>query len=332
MTRETAAQRIEKIVIVTQKTRLEGLLERFNTRAQAKFWIEHMGQDFADYDREHDTYRRAVDAVARLAEGFERKVQRIDRSFLPTFLFTRHDLVVVVGRDGIVVNTAKYAAGPIVGVNPDPARWDGVLLPFSPASARRGIEAVLQGRYTAGQVTMAEVTLNDGQSLLAVNDFIIGRKDAASSRYALSWRGARETQSSSGILVSTGVGSTGWLSSVENMAESVTRLLVPNAAKLPRLKLGWDDPRLAFVVREPFGSRSSGIGITAGLLAAGESLVVESQMPEGGAIFSDGILDDALAFDAGCIATVAAAQRQAVLVLDPAAQGQRRTAGVGLPA
>ena len=38
---------IEKIVLVTRKTRLEGLIERFNTRAQAKFYIEHSGGDFA---------------------------------------------------------------------------------------------------------------------------------------------------------------------------------------------------------------------------------------------------------------------------------------------
>jgi NAD kinase len=311
---------LDKIVVVTQKTRLEGLLDRFNTRGQAKFWIEHMGTDFADYDREHDTYRRAVDEVCRTAERLERKVQRLERSFLPTFLFAPHDLVVTVGRDGLVVNAAKYVgARPIVAVNPDPARWDGVLLPFTPATARRGLVAALEEKALEKRVTMAQVTLNDGQSLLAFNDFLIGRKDHVSARYAVAWQGRRESQSSSGILVSTGVGSTGWLSSTQNMAECVSRLLSSRAPTLPRLRLGWDDPRLAFVVREPYQSRSSGAAIGAGIIAAGGSLVVESQMPEGGAIFSDGVAEDALAFDSGCVATVAAATRQARLVLDPQA-------------
>lgn len=313
--------RIDKAVVVTQKTRLDGLLERFNTREQAKFWIEHMGQDFADYDREHDTYRRAVDEVRRMAEGFDLKVQRVDRSFLPTFLFAPSDLVVAVGRDGLVANTAKYVgARPILGVNADPARWDGVLLPFSPATARRGLKAVLRNEHQARRVTLAEVRLNDGQSLLAFNDFLIGRKDAASARYTMAWRGAREPQSSSGVLVSTGVGSTGWLSSLGNMADALNHLLLPKAPVLPRLRLRWDDARLAFVVREPYRSRSSGVTIGAGLIAPGETLVIESQMPEGGAIFSDGVLDDALAFDAGCVATVAAASRHALLVMDPLAR------------
>ena len=313
----------EKIVVVTQKTRLDGLLDRFNTRAQAKFWIEHMGIDFADYDREHDTYRRAVDEVRRRAEGFERKVQLLDRSFLPSFLFAPQDVVVTVGRDGLVVNAAKYAgACPIVAVNPDPARWDGILLPFSPATLGRGVQAVLEGRSVEKRVTMAEVTTNDGQSLVAFNDFLIGRKDQVSARYALTWHGRREAQSSSGILVSTGAGSTGWLASTRHMAQSVARLLLPKAPALPDLRLAWDDPRLAFVVREPHASRSAGARIGAGLVAAGESLVVESQMPEGGAIFSDGVQEDALEFGAGCVATVAASSRHARLVMAPRASAR----------
>ena len=311
---------IEKAVIVTQKTRLEGLLEKFNTRDQAKFWIEHMGLDFADYDHEHDTYRRAVDGVRRVVESLELKLQLVERAFLPSFLFTPQDLVVTVGRDGLVANAAKYVDGhPIVGVNPDPARWDGVLLPFSPITARRGVLSVLEGRVAAKRVTMAEVSLNDGQRLLAFNDFLIGRKDHASARYAITWHGSREPQSSSGVLVATGAGSTGWFSSTQNMAESISRLLVPQRPTLPRLRMPWDDPRLAFVVREPYRSRSSGVAIGAGILPAGESLVIESQMPEGGAIFSDGVLDDALAFDSGCVATIKTAKKQALLVPDPLA-------------
>jgi NAD kinase len=316
-----------KIVIVTQKTRLDALLERFNTRAQAKFWIEHMDVDFADYDREHDTYRRAVDEVRRLAERYERPVQLVDRAFVPSFLFGPDNVVVTVGRDGLVVNAAKYVGGcPIVAVNPDPARWEGVLLPFTPATVRHGLAVVLGGRAATTRVTMAQVSLNDGQSLLAFNDFLIGRRDQVSARYRLTWQGRREAQSSSGILVSTGAGSTGWLASAREMADRVAHLLNPRAASLPRLRLAWDDRRLAFVVREPYPSRASGVAIGAGFVAAGDSLVVESQMPEGGSIFSDGVPEDALEFGAGCVAKVTVAERYARLVRDPAAS-TRRTRG-----
>ena len=310
---------IEKVVLVTQKTRLEELQARFNTRDQAKFWIEHMGLDFADYDREHATYLRAVEAVRRSVEGLVPKLQAVGRSFLPTFLFSPKDVVVAVGRDGLVANAAKYVgACPIVAVNPDPGRWDGVLLPFSPATARRGVLSVLEEGAEVHRITMAEARLNDGQRLLAFNDFLVGRRDHVSARYALSWQGRTERQSSSGVLVSTGAGSTGWLSSAQNMAESVTQLLLPGGVPaLPRLQIPWDDRRLVFVVREPFRSRSTAVGVGAGFIEPGAPLAVESLMPEGGAIFSDGVAEDALAFDSGCVATIAPSESAALLVRNP---------------
>src|SRR5579885_2950882 len=207
----------EKIVIVTLKTRLEELVERFNTREQAKFYIEHMGLDFRTYDDEHAAYTAAVRRVRHDLEGLTPKLQVVERGFLPNFLFTPQDLVVTVGRDGLVVNTAKYLDGqPIVAVNPDPVRIDGILLPFSVGRAKAGVLRVLEGRARFHHVTMAEVGLNDGQRLLAFNDFYLGQRTHVSSRYSLTWNGRTERQSSLGVLVSTGAGSTGWLSSVQN--------------------------------------------------------------------------------------------------------------------
>src|SRR5262245_38526490 len=162
----------DKIVMVTRKTRLEELVARFNTREQAKFYIEHMGLDFSGYDQEHAVYAEAVRRLRRDLEGLTSKMQVIDRGYLPNFLFTPHDVVVTVGPDGMVVNTAKYLhEQPIVAVNPDPARYDGILLPFGPGKARHGVERVLEERASFHRITMAETLLNDGQRMLAVNDF-----------------------------------------------------------------------------------------------------------------------------------------------------------------
>lgn len=306
----------EKLVVVTLKTRLEELIERFNTREQARFYIEHMGLDFKAYETEHDTYHAALRLLRKHLDGMLGKMQFIERGFLPNFIFTPQDLIVTVGRDGLVVNTAKYLDGqPIIAVNPDPSRIDGILLPFAPHLARRGVERVLQEKARLHAITMAEVKLNDGQQLLAFNDFYLGQRTHPSSRYSLSWRGKTEEQSSSGVLVVTGAGSTGWFSSMQNMAESVAGLLLKDKApRLPRLRLKWDDPRLIFVVREPFKSKASNVGLGAGLLEPGEELTFESHMPDGGVIFSDGVEPDALKFNAGTVATVRAAERKTRLV------------------
>lgn len=303
----------EKIVLVTRKTRLQQLVERFNSRGQARFYIEHAGGDFADYQREDDAYARSLEVLHRgLDVGV--RVQRIERAIVPTFLFAPHDLVVAVGQDGLVANVAKYAGTqPIIAVNPDPERFDGILLPWKPLEARVAVTRLLDGKARIREVTLAEATLADGQRLLGFNDLFIGARTHVSARYALSLGDRREPQSSSGILISTGAGSTGWLSSVFNMAAGLASFTGGSAGAAPQL--GWEDPRLVFVVREPFASKQSQITLCAGIIGPGQALTIESHMPTGGVIFSDGVEADALAFDAGATATIRAAAQRTRLVV-----------------
>jgi NAD kinase len=306
----------EKIVLVTRKTRLQQLIERFNTRGQAKFYIEHAGGDFADYVREDEAYARSLEVLHRgLDLGL--KVQQIARELVPTFLFAATDLVVAVGQDGLVANVAKYVGEqPIVAVNPDPRRFDGVLLPFDPPTAGAAVVAVMEDTAQIRSITLAEARLADGQRLLGFNDLFVGARSHVSALYALASGGRRETQSSSGVLVSTGAGSTGWLSSVFNMAAGVAAFTGgrPGTA----LRLDWEDPRLVFVVREPFASRHSRASLVAGVIAPGEALTLESLMPSGGVIFSDGVEADAVAFNSGALAKIGAASQRTRLVVSQA--------------
>lgn len=310
----------DKIVVVTRPTRLEELITRFNTRGQARFYIEHAGGDFGEYEREHERYHEALDLVRGAAAlGLPRQV--LDRALLPTYTFGGGDVVVVVGQDGLVANTAKYAGGqPIIGINPDADRVDGILLPFRPSEARGVLSRVLDGRATTRAVTLAEAVLGDGQRLLAFNDLFLGARTHVSARYRLRFADRAEAQSSSGVLVSTGAGSTGWMSSVFNMAAGVSRFVGGSAGAPPRLD--WEDRRLLYAVREPFVSRQSSAELVAGLVGDGAELVLESLMPSGGAIFSDGIEADYLEFNAGAVARVRAADRCARLV----SRGEQRNA------
>lgn len=320
----------EKLVVVTRKTRLEELTQRFVTRAQARFYIEHAGGDFAEYEQEHAAYGRSLDtvrrALARDRTGL--KWQELDRSLIATYLFAPTDLVVTVGQDGLVANVAKYTgAQPIVAVNPDPARFDGVLLPWTPASVHVAVERTLAARAVVREVTLAQAQLADGQRLLAFNELFVGARTHVSARYRIRAGKAEEAQSSSGVLVSTGAGTTGWMSSVFNMARGVSRFAATlgsqhagGSASIPDLRLGWEDPRLLFAVREPFASKHSSASLIAGFVAPEEELVIESLMPTGGVIFSDGVESDFLTFDSGAVARVRAAAQRARLIV-PALRG-----------
>lgn len=307
----------EKLVLVTRKTRLEGLIERFNTLGQAKFYLEHSGGDFALYEREHETYYQSVRRLRIYLEPLI-KFQEIERGFLPTFYFGKGDIVVTVGIDGLVVNTAKYLDGqPLVAVNPDPAHIDGILLPYNDANAPDAVRRVLKGNATLRKISMAQVSLNDGQTLLAFNDLFIGARTHVSARYRIRVGDSEEQHSSSGIIVSTGVGSTGWLSSTINMANGIFSGLASKrgVAIIPKPLLDWEEERLIYVVREPFISKTSDAKMVYGVVLPAEPLVIQSQMPEGGVIFSDGVEADFLAFNAGATATIGLAPKKTNLVV-----------------
>ncbi len=303
----------EKIVVVTRKTRLQELVARFNTRAQAQFYIEHAGGNFQDYADEDEQYEAALKSIKKQLQS-DLKLQYVDRGFLPTFIFCPTDLVVVVGQDGLVANAAKYVgAQPIIGVNPDPTRFDGVLVQNEVQNLGRCVEQAVSEKAAIKEVTLAQVTLNDGQKMLAFNDFFIGARSHVSARYSLTYDGTSEQQSSSGIIVSTGAGSTGWLSSIFNMVGGIQHFT--GGKTEPPRQMAWDDPALMFVVREPFVSKHSTAQITAGMLEQSKELVIESQMADVGAIFSDGIEEDFLPFNAGSIARIAMAPLKARVVV-----------------
>ena len=301
----------EYAIVVKNKTRLETLIERFSTRAQAKFYIERMGGHFEDYEAEHQQFYDALSALqTRLSGVLKNKL--IERAFLPSFLFSEQHMVVVIGQDGLVANTAKYAKGqPILAVNPDPARYDGVLLPFQIQNFMSGVERVMNGAFSTRNVRLAEARLNDGQRLLAFNDLFIGAATHTSARYRISWQQRTEEQSSSGMIVSTAAGATGWMSSVFNMACGVAGMM---GQSLDLRRPALHDHELIFAVREPFQSLRTQTGITAGRINTDSALSVESLMPAGGVIFSDGIESDFLHFNSGTTATIAPAPEQAILV------------------
>ncbi|MEM8970325.1 MAG: sugar kinase, partial [Bacteroidota bacterium] len=291
--------------------RLESLIERFNTKAQAKFYIERLGGNFEDYELEHETFYQSLNLLQTQLSGVI-KHKIVERTYVPSFIFSEKNIIIVIGQDGLVANTAKYSKGvPIVAVNPDQQRYDGVLLPFDTSDFIGGVENVIEEKYHTKTMRFAEAVLNDGQRLLAFNDLYIGASSHVSARYKVSYNDNQEEHSSSGVLVSTPAGSTGWLSSVFNMAYGVTSMFEKDIKlKRPKLK----ENELLFAVREPFKSIRTQIGITAGVIRDQAKLTLESLMPTSGVIFSDGIETDFLKFNSGAIATIGIARETAKIV------------------
>jgi len=317
---------LESLLIVTQRTALEDLIARFNTRSQAEFYIEqqakqnpaYKGGAFTEYQQAHDAYHVSLDLLLKsLPRGV--KQQSIERSFLPNFKFSGHDLVITLGRDGLVINTAKYlTTEPILALNPDPTRVDGVLIPFQISEAREWLERAFQDRATVKPISMAKAELNDGQVLYAVNDLFIGARTHVSARYTIEFGKQSEQHSSSGIIVSTGAGSTGWLQSIVTGAFRIAQGVAQSDLEAPpadQYRMDWSSNELTFAVREPFTSKTSQANMVFGKIGPKQKMILTSFMPDYGVIFSDGIEADYLNFNSGAVASIGLAERKANLIV-----------------
>ena len=299
-------ERLYRLVIVTRKTGLELLLERHGTLGQARFYLRSRGQDIGVYVADHERFTAALNLVLAAIPPDRRRV-RVDRGDLDRFLFNDDDLILVVGQDGLVPNTAKYLRGQlIVGINPNADRYDGVLCPHAPAAAGdvlAWVEQPRQGSYRVERRTMVVAEREDGQRLLALNEVFIGHRSHQSARYRLRVGEREERQSSSGIICSTGTGSTGWAKSIARQIKLTQPLPQP------------EERRLAWFVREPFPSVYTGADLDQGFLGPGEQLEVVSEMGVGGVIFGDGIETDNIEFLDGQQVTVRIAAGTANLVM-----------------
>ena len=156
---------------------------------------------------------------------------------------------------------------------------------------------------------MAKATLNDGQELLAVNDLFIGPRYQTSARYEMQINGKREVQSSSGIIISTGLGSTGWLKSVVAGASGVM-----GGSREVEASFDWGADQLKFAVREPFPSQTTGTDLVYGEIAGNCNMKISSLMAGNGVIFSDGMVDDFLEFNSGVMVSLGLAPTKGLLI------------------
>jgi hypothetical protein len=277
---------LPRVVLVTRKTPLELLLERHGTLGQVRFYLDGKGQRLEPYVEGQARQDDALAAVLRAIPP-EQSRTRLDRSDIDRFVFNPDDLLVVVGQDGLVPNVAKYLESQLtIGVNPDPSRSDGVLCAHPPTAFADVLAWVQRrdSRFAVQERVMALARREDGQTLRALNEFYLGSRTHQSARYVLHAGEREERQSSSGILVGTGTGSTGWCRSLARQLGCEERLPQP------------EERRLLWFVREPWPSRTTGTALTCGDLTEGQDLVVISELGENGVIFADGIETDWLDF------------------------------------
>ncbi len=306
----SAHRTLPRVVLVTRPTLLESLVDRYGTRGQVEFVLRQRGQSLDSLEVSHSKQAAALARVTGKLPPDQRRAH-IDRADLPQFLFAPDDLVVVVGQDGLVANVAKYLKGQrVLGVNPDPSTYDGVLCGLKVDQANEAIHWAASdlgsspsAPFSVQSRTMAQALRDDGLRLLALNEIFIGHRSHQSARYLLQAGEIQERQSSSGLICATGTGATGWVRSITNQRKLGQKLPTPV------------DSQLAWFVREPFPSVSTGTSLDHGSVASGDFLQIVSEMGEGGTLFADGIEQDQMDFLGPQQVTISVAGERLELVI-----------------
>lgn len=286
-----------RVVVVHRRTEYDELLATHGTRGQAAFFLGTRGGDIAELEERHRSTQRALE-VATSAVPVDWRRGSVERADVSRFLFSPDDVVVVVGQDGLVANVAKYLDGqPVIGIDPEPGRNAGVLVTHAAAD----LGDLLRATDRVTERTMVAAELDDGQRLLALNEVFVGHPSHQTARYELhAVGGTSEAQASSGLIVATGTGATGWCRSIWRERRSTLALPAPS------------DPRLVWFVREAWPSPATGVTLTEGELVGDElALTVQSDRL---VAFGDGIEADALTLTWGQTVRLRRAERALRLV------------------
>jgi hypothetical protein len=283
-----------RVVVVSRHSELDELLARHGTRGAAAYFLRQRGRDLDEVTARHEALRAALAEVGRAVPADWRR-GHVERADLPRFLFGPEDIVVAVGQDGLVANVAKYLDGqPVIGVDPEPGRNPGVLV----RHAAGAVAGLLRQSGIGEQRTMVVARLDDGQELYGLNEVYVGHASHQSARYVLGTPdGDRERQSSSGLIVGTGTGATGWCASIARERAAAPAPPAP------------DDRRLCWFVREAWPSPATGVRQDAGLLAAGQEIELTSES-ERLVVFADGLESDAIELSWGQRVRVGVAERR----------------------
>ena len=306
-----------RVVVVTRETELDALLKVHGTRGGAAFFLKSRAQKLEDVDERHRMLNAAVDATLGQIPLHWRRA-RVDRGALDRFLFEPSDIIVTVGQDGLVANVAKYLEDQLV-IGIYGGEHPGVLAPHSSKEAGLlfSFADSQSERLAIERRTLVCASTRDGQTLCALNEIFIGHRTHQSARYTIAVGGKSERHSSSGLIITSGTGATGWAKSLTRVRKGAPTLPLP------------EQRSLAYLVREAWPSPMTGCELIHGVLGEGDELIIKSEMNEGGVLFGDGVEQDFVHLPFGEIASIRVASRALRLCGKRKATKTRKRGGRG---
>ncbi len=258
--------KVKRVLLSTKKTALEYYKEK------SDFLDEVLpSEDLKDVREGHEVHYASLNLIRKVLE--ERSIDSC-RSYMPYSEFEDFrgkDLIITVGGDGTVLNSAQYITDdtPVLTVKSD-SRSVGKLCEVDASQFEYALDKILADDFRLERWTRAEGLFKE-RHMFALNEIYVGvRHSTSMARYEVSLGDKRESQMSGGIVVSTGTGSTAWYANIPDSDGAFSHSAV----------------ELRFIVREY--NRSGGYKILKGVIKPEQSIVVDSKMNVDGCISFDG--------------------------------------------
>ena len=210
--------------------------------------------------------RKTINEVTKILNEYDVKSAFLERNKLNKECVEGYDLILGVGGDGTLLRISHFVNDTVVlGLNFDPKTSEGVLCSATRCDLKKKLARIIDGKFGIKKLTRAKVFfINTGQNYDVLNEIYVGSaKSYHISRYILKFGKVEEEQKSSGVIISTGAGSTAWYGSI--VKETFN----------PEMK------ELRFVVREPYKGKLLRFNLIKGKLGANQKLYIKSKMLNG---------------------------------------------------
>lgn len=273
-----------RIIIIRRETEFDKIKSVYSTLQNAKFDLDRKGISLSEVENNHYLF---LDSLKKIRDSIpiDWKQVTLMRQDISQFLFMPEDIIIAYGQDGLIANISKYLDGQIVIGTRFENDNQNVLNKFLPKDIEEVLHLILKDKIKIEERTMAEAIVTNGEKIYALNEIFIGHRSHQSAKYVIALNKKKEKQFSSGVIVSTGTGMTGWASSI---LKSINQTLNINP----------EDNNLAYFVRECWPGLNNKVDLVFGKLN-NNNLEITSEMDDGGVIFADGIETDFIKFSWG---------------------------------
>lgn len=149
----------------------------------------------------------------------------IEKQFSPVYAWKNNiskssltdiDMVIALGGDGTVLSASHYLIDkPLLAVNTSPGKSEGALTTIPINKLNQKLQEITENNFKTEKLERIEVSINDKPlDILSLNEvFIANEKAYLVSKYKIKFKDIEEQQRSSGLIFSTGTGSTAWFNS-----------------------------------------------------------------------------------------------------------------------